>query len=110
MIRNKSQIGIWRRQLKNWDGHIANYNGLVFRLLPEDCPLTVGYWFGNRDRSKESVVSTLKELSGLYDDFFAGKIVNSNFNWTDFEIIIPKKIVPNRIIRILKDREKVNKT
>ncbi|MBN1998569.1 OmpA family protein [candidate division KSB1 bacterium] len=106
--RNKSQIGIRRRQLKVWDKQIANYNGFIFRLIPEDCPMTVGYWFSNRYRPHESIVPSLQKLADLYKNFFTGEIVNSEYNWTDFEIILPKRIMPQRIIRILKDREKTS--
>ena len=103
--RNKTQVGIWRSQLKTWGEKPANFNGFVFRLVPEDCPLIVGYWFINRNRPRESVVTSLGELTSLYKEFFTGEIVNSEYNWTDFEIIVPRRIGPKRILRILKDRE-----
>lgn len=108
--RNKTLAGNWRRNLKTWDTNLGNYNGFVFRLESEDFPLIAGYWFSNRQSTERCTFESLKELTVLYGDFFSGKILELSpeglaCNWEDFEIIIPCRIEPTRIIKILKDRE-----
>ena len=108
--RNKTLVGNWRRNLKNWDASLGNYNGFVFRLESGDFPLIAGYWFSNRQSSDSRTFDSLKELAALYGDFFSGKILEPSpegldYNWEDFEIIVPCRIESNRIIKVLKDRE-----
>jgi len=108
--RNKTLAGNWRRNLKTWDTSLGNYNGFVFRLESEDFPLIAGYWFFNRQSSESRTFSSLKELAELLGDFFSGKILEPSperfgYNWEDFEIIVPCRIEPSRIIKVLKDRE-----
>lgn len=52
-------MGNWRRNLKTWDAQHGNYNGFVFRLVPQDFLLVAGEWFDNRNDSEqaEEVVS-----------------------------------------------------
>ena len=107
---NRTLCGTWRRNLKRWDNHIANYNGFVFRLHEDDFPILAGYWFFNRSNPVEAWVQSLQELSAQFGDFFSGDIVDKredglSYNWEDFEIIIPKHIAPQRIIRVIRDRE-----
>lgn len=113
--RNRTLSGNWRRNLKAWDSKLGNYNGFVFRLTEGDFPLTAGYLFFNRSRYEDSFVLTMKDLSEKYGDFFSGSILEPNdegfcFNWEDFEIIIPNRIDPKRILKVIRDREpsKVN--
>src|SRR5215472_3264876 len=60
--RNKTLIGNWRRNLKAWDTSLGNYNGFIFRLLPEDFPLIAGYWFFNRESPEMYTVTSLSNL------------------------------------------------
>lgn len=108
--RHKTLVGNWRRNLKNWDAKRGNYNGFVIRLQPEDFPLVAGYWFLNRAELKEGIVTTVEELSTRYGAFFSGDIANhtadgTHFDWTDFEIILRHRVPPQRIIKVIKDRE-----
>lgn len=108
--RNKTLIGNWRRNLKTWDTTLGNYNGFVFRLEPEDFPLLAGYWFCNRQEPEEAEINSRQELTEKYGDFFSGEIVNKtedgfNYNWMDFEMILPHHIEARRIIKVIKDRE-----
>jgi hypothetical protein len=107
--RNKTLSGNWRRNLKNWDRKLGNYNGFVFRLQEDDFPLIAGYWFFNRSKYEDTSVQTLKELSEKYGDFFSGSILEPSpegcqYNWEDFEIIIPKRIESNRFLKVIRDR------
>jgi len=108
--RNKTLIGNWRRNLKTWDTTLGNYNGFLFRLEPEDFPLLAGYWFFNRQEPEEAKIESMQELAKKYGDFFSGEILNKsengfNYNWTDFEIILPHHIEARRIIKVIRDRE-----
>lgn len=108
--RNSTLLCNWRRNLKTWDNTLGNYNGFVFRLEPEDFPLLAGSWFLNRVKPEEMVIKTLRQLTEQYGDFFTGEIANKlengiPYNWTDFEIIIPRHIKAQRITKVIRDRE-----
>ena len=110
--RNKTLSGNWRRNLKCWDSKLGNYNGFIFRLLDDDFPLTAGYWFFNRSDGSRSEITSLNELAEKYGAFFSGSIltpgpVGIEYDWEDFEIVIPRLIAPNRIIKVIRDREPV---
>lgn len=103
--RNKSQWGVWRRQLKTWNNILGNYNGFVFRLQEEDCPLLAGYfWVPALGPEEDRTVNSLSELQKKWGDIFSGTVINSGYEWEDFEIIIPGHISSKRIIKVLKDR------
>ena len=107
---NKTLAGNWRRNLKTWDTALGNYSGFIFKLVPADFPVIAGYWFFNRDTSEDYTLASLRDLSSRYGDFFSGRILEPgadgfSYNWSDFEIIIPRHIESNRIIRVIKDRE-----
>jgi hypothetical protein len=107
--RSSTLSGNWRRNLKVWDGRLGNCNGFVFRLDSEDFPVKAGYWFFNRSDPDQAIIQTLDELAGLYGEFFSAEILNMRdqgvpYNWNDFEIIIPHKIDPSRLLKVLKDR------
>lgn len=103
--RNKTQRGVWRRQLKRWDNILGNYNGFVFRLNPSDFPLVVGYWWSNRMSHESNVVDSLGQLHEAWGDIFSSRVVDSGYEWEDFEIIVTSQIAPRRIIKVLRDRE-----
>lgn len=112
--RNKTLSGNWKRNLKTWDKIIGNYNGYIFQLTNEDFPLYAGYWFFNRTDPKDAMVENIKELSEKYGEFFSGGIANMTedgipYNWDDFEIIVPRRVSPKRIIKIIRDKEPKNK-
>lgn len=101
--------GNWRRNLKVWDGQLGNYNGFIFRLNSDDFPVVAGAWYLNRLDPTALEVRSLKELAALYGAYFSGIIVSMrlsgfSYDWTDFEIIIPRAIDGSRIIRVVKDR------
>jgi hypothetical protein len=109
--RIKTLSSNWKSNLKVWDNRLGNYNGFIFKLNPSDFPLYAGYWFFNRSNYSKSLIIDQKALSDLYRDFFNGNIIEKTengipFNWTDFEIIIPRRISSKRIIKVIKDREK----
>jgi hypothetical protein len=99
----------WRRNLKTWDGQLGNYNGFLFRLAEEDFPLIAGYWFFNRSSHQENTVASLRELAERYAEFFSGEITKPgpdglSYNWSDFELILPRQVATRRIMKVLKDR------
>jgi hypothetical protein len=101
--------GNWRRNLKALDHKLGNYNGFIFRLVPDDFPLIAGYWFFNRSETERCTVHSLDELSSLYGDLFSGEIATKSedgifYNWEDFEIIMPRHIESSRIMKIIQDR------
>jgi hypothetical protein len=111
--RNKTLTGNWRRNLKTWDTRLGNYNGFIFKLVPQDFPLIAGYWFLNREQPQEHKVANLIDLAKRYGEFFSEQILESapgglGYNWTDFEMIIPRHIEPKRIVRVIRDREPKN--
>lgn len=108
--RHKTLVGNWRRNLKTWDAKRGNYNGFVIRLQPEDFPLLAGYWFFNRTEPEAARIKSMQELATRYGEFFSGEIANKteggfNYDWTDFEIILPQHVAPRRIIKVIRDRE-----
>lgn len=126
--RNKVLQTHWKRFLKH-DGIRGNYNGFVFRLEPEDFPLVAGDWFLNRHNTTDYTFNSQEEMLNVWGDMMSKEaaptqidIPNELFeheitspiegDWSSFildikcfEIIIPRLIVPNRIIKIVKDRE-----
>lgn len=103
--RLKTMTGNWRRNLKTWDGHLGNYNGFVFRLTQDDFPLIAGSWELNRTEPMEYVVKSLQEFGALMKNFFTQNERDFEEEWGDFEIIIPRLILPKRIIKVLRDRQ-----
>lgn len=126
--RNKVIQTHWKRFLKR-DGVRGNYNGFVFRLVPDDFPIVAGDWFLNRynipdytfeNRTQmldvwgetiatEAATTQIEIPEELYEDEFTSP-VDGDWSWflidiKCFEIIIPRLITPNRIIRVVKDRE-----
>jgi hypothetical protein len=97
--------GNWRRNLKTWDGHLGNYNGFVFRLTAADFPLIAGNWESNRTDPMECVVRSLEEFGPLVKSFFTQSNRDIEEEWGDFEIIIPQRIEPKRIMKVIRDRE-----
>ncbi|MBK9163557.1 MAG: hypothetical protein IPM21_06495 [Acidobacteria bacterium] len=108
--RNATLSGNWRRNLKTWDRNLGNYNGFVFRLQEDDFPLIAGYWFLNRSSYEDTSIRTIEELYEKFGDFFSGAILEPSpegfeYNWEDFEIIVPRRIEPKRILKVIRDRE-----
>lgn len=107
----------------------GNYNGFVFRLVPDDFPVVAGDWFLNRYNTPDYTFGNRKQMlevwgetiateaaatqipipKELYEDEFTSP-VDGDWSWfiidiKCFEIIIPRAIMPNRILKIVKDRE-----
>ena len=109
--RNKTLRGNWRRNLKVWDNGIGNRNGFVFRLEPQDFPLLAGHWVFLQLDPEGGKLKSLQELAERCGDYFSGAVADKvdsfgdGYNWSDFEIIIPRLVEPRRIIKVIKDRE-----
>lgn len=104
---NKVLNHLWKRQLKSWSRKNTNFNGIVFRLEPEDFPLYVGPFWASGTPS-DSHVQSLAELEAQLKTFPGGRemIGEQEIDLSDLEIILPKRITPDRIIKVIKDREK----
>jgi hypothetical protein len=92
--RNKFLNQLWKRQLKSWSRKHTNFNGIVFRLEPEDFPLYVGPFWADL----ETQLKTFPGGSDMIDE--------QEIDLSDLEIILPKRITQDRIIKVIKDREK----
>jgi hypothetical protein len=107
--RNKVLNNTWKRQLKAWLNRHANFNGVVFRLEEIDFPLQAGpFWLTNN--LGEAQINCPTQLEELLKSFPATKElpVELDLVITDYEIILQKLVTPNRIIKIIKDREPKN--
>jgi hypothetical protein len=98
---NRTLRGNWRRMLKILDGKLGNYNGFVFRLEPEDFPVTAGFW---DDRWEAGKYASAEALSKACRECFTGR-PQSDDQFRNFEIVLFKRVRPERIIKILKDRD-----
>jgi hypothetical protein len=108
--RNKTLVGVWRRNLKKWDVKRGNFNGLVLRLQPEDFPLLAGYWYVIRAEPEAAKITSMQELAERYGEYFSGEAVDrpdDGFanDWNEFEIVLLQHVEPRRIIKLIKDRE-----
>jgi hypothetical protein len=103
--RNKSHNNIWKRQLKSWTQRKGNYNGVVFRLSKDDFPLYAGPFWATVE-FEETLAKSEADIKNRMNHFIHGNTVVDGVDYIDydFEIILPKKIAPERIIKIIKDR------
>jgi hypothetical protein len=107
--RNKVLNNIWKRQLKAWSNRHANFNGIVFRLSDIDFPLQAGpFW--RTSNFLETQINTPTELGELLKSF-PSKDLSEDVDLiiSDYEIILQKRVTPDRIIKIIRDREPKNK-
>ncbi len=112
--RNKTLNTRWRSFLKI-EKEVANYNGYVFRLQPEDFPLYAGDFSAIRINPTSRLLTSQQELTKRYGHYFSPKSLSMEYDehteskgipdYFDFEIIIPHRISPDRIIKVIKDRE-----
>lgn len=113
--RNKSLNGNWRTTLKRSRRQYVNFNGFVFKLEPSDFPLYAGEFGSIRVMPKLHQYENYEHFLKDYGtDFSPQRLANErneqtlNEGWLDlddFEIILPNRIDPKRIIRVIKDRE-----
>ncbi len=105
--RNKVLNHLWKRQLKSWSRKHTNFNGFVFRLEPEDFPLYVGSFWASGTPTN-SHVHSLADLEAQLKTFPGGRemIDEQEIDLSELEIILPHRITPDRIIKVIKDREK----
>lgn len=101
-VRNRFLTGTWRRNLKSWNKRMGNYNGFIFRLKSSDFPLHAGSWMLNAKDPAASSISSIKVLSKRHGKFLSSGVQTGS---DDFEIIIPRHITPDRIIRVIKGRK-----
>lgn len=109
--RNKVLNNTWKRQLKSWSSRHSNFNGIVFRLDDIDFPFLAGpFWLTNH--SEEALVNSTNQLQNSLK-YFPSTIdlaLELELDITDYEIILQKHIAPNRIIKIIKDRQPYSKS
>ncbi len=99
----------WQHNLKVWNNRLGNYNGFVFRLTQKDFPVRASVWALLRSAPEKYIFHSLKELTAFYDYFFSMISEKQEdlpfYLWDDFEIIIPRRIPPCRIKKVIRDRE-----
>lgn len=103
---NRTVNANWRKTLKQH--RPGNYNGIVFRLTPDDFPLWAGDFIDETHPMTASArCTTLKQLHGRVPTNAAQldceEMVSSCAYWS-FEIILTRRVSRSRIERILKDR------
>lgn len=104
--RNKSLNNQWKRNLKTWERRNLNFNGVVFRLTKDDFPLYAGSFIAT-GQGDEALITNMTELKKLMNQFPTHTILdkeNNKIDTDEFEIILIKKVKPDRIIKIIKDR------
>ena len=116
--RNRVSTGTWRRQLKTWDKRLGNYNGVVFRLDEGDFPLHAGHWRDTRFDPDVALVKDARHLAAFIQNYSAAETTSSDESsgtgsplgpmggaiGGDFEIVVPRVVSSNRILRVLRDR------
>lgn len=114
--------GIWVSPLgphRTWNGYwmhnlsrhaLYNFNGVVFRLRQSDFPILAGDWvythFGCQEafESLESFERTFQAFHSP-DDPSVPPFDPDRFG--GYEIVLRRRVTPNRFMKILKDREPV---
>ncbi len=102
--------GTWRRHLKMCRGRGGNYNGFVFRLTLEDFPVVARPFYMLGIAPETWVAKTPGELSAILAGQWSAKPVECwdrylTKDYRELEVILPRRIVPSRILRILRDRQ-----
>jgi hypothetical protein len=103
--RNTFLNNLWKRQLKSWLRRHSNFNGIVFRLESTDFPVKAGpFWATGMYPQTE--IKNPNEFQKLMSSFPTSKELPESLeiDVSDFEIILPKRVTPDRIIKIIKDR------
>jgi hypothetical protein len=107
--KHRTLNGNWRRNLKVWDNQQGNYNGFIFRLTAADFPLKAGDWMSNRSLDcfiAEDEVKLAQVCGDRFTDSVLGRDPEGeNYSTGDFELVLPNRISPERIIRVLPDRD-----
>lgn len=113
--RHKSLNNNWKSNLKVWRQDVTNFNGIVFKLQPTDFPIYVGEFSLIRWFPETSCCKTYEEFENTYGKAFGPKKMSFEPNeeylvdYDDFEMILSQRIEPNRIIKVVKDRNKPDK-
>lgn len=107
----------WRRQLKKWSNRHANMNGFVFRLEEGDFPLYASDWEsnraaftspGNRELQEYTMFDSLGQLAARYGkEYFTDE--GDRCAYDDFEMIIPRHVAANRIIKVIRERSRAKR-
>ncbi len=106
--RNKTLNNQWKRNLKTWERQNTNFNGIVFRLTKNDFPLYAGPFIAT-GRGEQALMKSMDDLKKIMTKFPTKKTQDQHDNEIDtdeFEIILLNKVTSDRIIKIIKDREK----
>lgn len=112
--RNKSMNNNWKRNLKSWRNDLTNFNGFVFKLEDSDFPIYAGEFALVGSYPEFHYFENMKLFLENYGDRFSPQKLSMEINsdsmkegwldYTDFEIIITKRIESSRIVKILMDR------
>jgi len=112
--QSKTLNANWKSFLKK-DRNSVNYNGFVFRLHSNDFPIYAGDFTAIITNPSDRLFATYESFINKYGYYFNPKVLameitsedNCFPDYGDFEIILTKPIPPERIVKILKDREPV---
>jgi hypothetical protein len=108
--RNNTLNNNWKRNLKTWNSINGNYNGFVFKLEDSDFPIYAGDWYVIAQGPKRNTFNSYFDFIEEYGKYFSDKNMQleEGIDYRHFEIIIPNKIDSGRIVKIIKDRPKIN--
>jgi hypothetical protein len=104
---NRTLNNQWKKNLKTWERKHTNFNGIVFRLTKEDFSLYAGHFIATGE-GDQALMKNLDELKQLMTGFPSKSTIDINENSIDtdeFEIVLLNKVRPERIIKIIKDRD-----
>ncbi|WP_298895708.1 hypothetical protein [uncultured Psychroserpens sp.] len=112
--RNKTLNNTWKSNLKVWRQDLTNFNGFVFRLEESDFPIYAGSFVGIAMFPEQSTFNSYEEFLKIFGEEFSpvsiaferNKVTleTGTIDYGDFEIIIPNRIEPKRIKKVIKDR------
>lgn len=103
--RSRHARGVWRRILKEGYLDRGNYNGFVFRLEDDDFPLLAGPWYSVHKDPENHRVRSMEEFTEEFGNLLDEKDRSRTLSESWIEIILPYRIAPERILRVLRDRE-----
>ena len=117
--RNKTLNNNWKSNLKVWRQDVTNFNGFVFKLTEEDFPIYAGDFSFIACFPEESIFDSMDAFLDTYGKYFSPQqmsyeLTKENLekywlDYQDFEIILPGKVEPKRIVKVIKDRKTLKK-
>lgn len=112
--RNKNLNHNWKRNLKSWRIIDSNFNGIVFKLEESDFPVYAGSFTSIGAFPEKTLYHTYEAFIEVYGSHFNPvemhqSVPGHTIDYQDFELILPNRIAPERIIKVIKDRPPLKK-